>query len=214
MRGKMRTMDRVAFAAQFATGNPIDTVLDVGCRDGALRNYLPPSVRYTGCDLVPGPHVDYVGDIQTMRIDEQFDCVFALDVLEHVDDLHGLFDRLVQLSRRLLVVSLPNCYDIKCRINFAIRGRLGGKYAFPAAPTLDRHRWIMSYDEIRLFYVTQASRHRLAIAMHDMKHGNAGLRSVTGMMGFVSRILGPRLSSSCVVGVFQRADSESRQAMT
>jgi hypothetical protein len=152
-----------------------------------------------------------VGDIQNIEIGQQFDCVFALDVLEHVDNLHALFDRLVGLSRRVLVVSLPNCYDIKCRVNFAIRGRLGGKYDFPATPRVDRHRWIMSYDEIRAFYGAQAARHALELRMHDMKHGYAGFTSVTSLLGLMSRALGPRLSSACVVGVFLRTDAGARQ---
>ena len=182
----------------------IASVLDVGCRDGRLRRLLPGNVRYSGCDLVAGEHVRYVGDVQSITFDESFDCVIALDLLEHVDDIHALFDRLAGLADQALLVSLPNCYDLKSRLRFALRGRLGGKYELSAAPVLDRHRWIMGYDEIRRFYSAKAMQHGFELTIHDLRYGDSRRLSLTGLLGLSSRVLGPRLTSECVLGVFQR----------
>ncbi len=197
-------MDRVAFAAQFANVLSVRSVLDVGCRDGHLKRLLAGHVEYSGCDLVPGEHVRYVGNIQSIDIDTSFDCVIALDLLEHVDDIHGLFDRLAGLAGQALVVSLPNCYDLKNRFKFAINGRLGGKYEFLTVPVIDRHRWIMGYDEIRRFYSAKATQHGFELSIHDLQYGDPRSWRLTSLLGLTSRVLGPRLTSECVVGVFER----------
>ena len=197
-------MDRVAIAARCANALAVTSVLDVGCRDGLLRRLLPEHVQYSGCDLVAGEHVRYVGDVQSIAIDDVFDCVIALDLLEHVDDIHALFDRLARLAGRALVVSLPNCYDLKSRMRFALRGRLGGKYAFGPVPVVDRHRWIMGYDEIRRFYSAKASQLGFALDIHDLRYGDPGSWRLTSLLGLSSRVLGPRLTSECVLGVFVR----------
>jgi SAM-dependent methyltransferase len=197
-------MDRVAFAAQCASALPVRSVLDVGCRDGQLQRLLPAHIQYSGCDLVPGEHVRYVGDVQSIDIKESFDCVIALDLLEHVDDIHGLFDRLAGLAGQALVVSLPNCYDLKSRFKFAIGGRLGGKYEFLAVPVTDRHRWIMGYDEIRRFYSAKAAQHGFELSIHDLQYGDPRSWRLTSLLGLSSRVLGPRLTSECVLGVFVR----------
>ena len=120
-------LDRIRVASNIIGEASINSLLDVGCRGGELRAYLRPEIDYFGCDLVHDEHVRYVGDVQSIVFDRQFDCVVALDILEHVDHLHLLFDRLAGLAVKLLVVSLPNCYDLKGRVHFGFRGRLGGK---------------------------------------------------------------------------------------
>lgn len=197
-------MNRVAAAARSARALAVASVLDVGCRDGELRRLLPAHVRYCGCDLLPGEQVTYVGDIRTIVIEESFDCVIALDILEHVDELHAQFDRLAGLALRAMIVSLPNCYDLKGRFKFAIRGRLGGKYRFAAVPEIDRHRWVMGYDEIRNFYAAKAREHGFALEVRDIKYGERGSRRLTSLLGLASRVLGPRLTCESVLGVFTR----------
>lgn len=201
-------MDRVTVAARSARALAVASVLDVGCRDGQLRRLLPAHVRYSGCDLLPGEQVRYVGDIRSIDIDQRFDCVIALDMLEHVDELHALFDRLAGLSGRAMIVSLPNCYDLKGRFKFAIRGRLGGKYEFSAVPVIDRHRWVMGYDEIRNFYAAKAGQHGFALEVHDIAYGERGSPRLTSLLGLASRVLGPRLTCESVLGVFSRPGNQ------
>lgn len=200
----MPLMDRVAIAAQCANALSVRSVLDVGCRDGYLRRLLAAGVQYSGCDLVPGEHVRYVGDARSIAFEERFDCVVALDLLEHVDDIQTLFDRLAGLAGQVLIVSLPNCYDLKSRLRFAFRGQLGGKYAFSAKPVLDRHRWIMGYDEIRRFYSVKAAQLGFKLEIRDLRYGDACSWRLTSLLGLTSRVLGPRLTSEGVLGVFVR----------
>ena len=197
-------MDRVQAAAATISGSPERTLLDVGCRDGRLRRYLPAGIEYHGCDLVPGDHVRYVGDITRIDIEDRFDCVCALDILEHVEGLHALFDKLAGLMTRQLVVSLPNCYDLKSRVNFGFRGRLGGKYTFEPEAKVDRHRWLMSHSEIHAFYQAKARQHALELDIRDLRYGDPRRYTLTSMLGVASRVLGPSLTSESVLGVFRR----------
>lgn len=111
-------------------------------------------IEYTGSDLFQNEEksVDYVGDIMSIELEKRFDCVVGLDVVEHVDDPAFILRRMYDLSNRYIIVSLPNIYHIRHKYNFAFKSSLGDKYSFQYDTPLDRHRWVMNYDEILLFY--------------------------------------------------------------
>ncbi len=200
-------MSRVEKTARLLTGNKdIQSVLDVGCRDGILMKYLPETIRYHGADLFPvGDHVDYVGDIMTMDFDETFDAVTAVDVLEHLDELHKAFDKLVGLSRKTLIVSLPNCYDLKSRCRFALKGHMGGKYKLSADATEDRHRWLLTYDDIIGFYRAKARQHDLTVTIHPVCYGEFGSKSPRGYTGrLLSACLPRALTAHSIVAEFRK----------
>ena len=195
-------MSRALFASRLVS-NP-GSVLDVGCRDGELSRYLPGP--YAGADLIPGPHVKYVGDISTADIPERFDTVFALDILEHLEHPSMVFDRLAAVAKRNLVVSLPNCYDLISRVRFARGKPLGGKYRFTEAEPLDRHRWLMTRNEIHDFFRAKALKHGMALEIRDMRYGSAGHPTLASRAGrTLSAILPPSLSTATVFGVFTKS---------
>lgn len=78
-------MNRVKEAANIINISSVKSLLDIGCRGGSLRDNLWSGQDYFGCDLIAGNNVDYLGDFQSMVFDRKFDCVVALDMLEHVD---------------------------------------------------------------------------------------------------------------------------------
>jgi len=201
-------MDRIQFASEILKSMPpAASLLDVGCRDGSLVDRLPPSTAYFGADLFQNErgNVAFLGDIQKMEVGRKFEYVLALDILEHVDDLHGLFDRLVGMMESRLMVSLPNCYDLKSRFNFVFKGALGGKYRLKADPSLDRHRWVVGDAEIISFFESKARAHHLHLAIHRMKYGDWASPSLASRVRACSRwILPDRLSTSTVFGVFSR----------
>src|SRR5687768_5928585 len=148
-------MSRIGFAASILKPLAPRSILDIGCRDSSLANLLP-AAEYAGADLRPGPRVKYVGDVTRMQMDQTFDAVVALDILEHLENPSEMFDRLVPLADRWLLISLPNSYDLKSRLKFAVKGQLGGKYVFSEAHPQDRHRWLMNRDEINAFAKAKA----------------------------------------------------------
>lgn len=198
-------MGRIQFAAEILRPLAPKSVLDVGCRDGSLADFLP-GTDYAGADLRPGPRVKYVGDVTRMQMDRKFDAVVALDILEHLENPSEMFDKLVPLADRWLLISLPNSYDLKSRMQFAIRGHLGGKYVFSEVHPQDRHRWLMNREEINAFARAKATAHGLSLRLLDMTFGAAGGRSLSTVAGRIaSRALPRSLSTATVFALFARA---------
>ncbi len=130
----------------------VHSVLDIGCRDAILKKHLRSGLDYTGIDLFPGPGVDRVGNVEEGLpfADKSFDAVVALDLLEHTDKIWFVFDEMLRVARRRVVVLLPNAYHWSFRLQF-LRGREMDKYRLPPEPILDRHRWLVSYDSASRF---------------------------------------------------------------
>ena len=84
-------------------------ILDVGADECGLKRFLPEGAEYMGIGL--GGSVDVAIDLEKERLpyeDNSFDCVLCLDVLEHLDNLHEVFDELCRVTGKYLVISLPN----------------------------------------------------------------------------------------------------------
>lgn len=87
-----------------------ETMLDVGCGDGALVMHVAPIVKATGVDLSERATTfarAFAGESAEIlcqdaaRIDREFDLVVAMEVLEHVPDdaVDGFLDTLVARTR-------------------------------------------------------------------------------------------------------------------
>jgi SAM-dependent methyltransferase len=150
-------------------------VLDVGCSGAALREAV--TGRYVGIDIAGQP--DLVVNLEKEKIpvpDDSFDCVVCSDVLEHLDNLHDTFDELVRVSRRYVLISLPNCYNYE--IVFRIwTGRRVKFYGLPGEPEPDRHKWFFGHHEATSFFRAQAQRHHLdLVALHGLPLRYRGLK--------------------------------------
>ena len=94
-------------------------VLDIGARDGGLRGFLPPGVKYQGIDIAPefaGPDV-LIQDISNgiPFPDGAYDFVFCIEVLEHVPNPYGTLGEIHRVLKPggVLVLSVPNPYHLK-----------------------------------------------------------------------------------------------------
>ena len=106
-------------AARLARVAPGASVLDIGCRDGGLRRFLPSDVRYRGMDITP----EFAGPDITIRDvsdgipfpDAGFDHVFCIEVLEHVPNPFGALAEIHRVLRPggVLALSVPNPYHLK-----------------------------------------------------------------------------------------------------
>ena len=122
-------------------------VLDVGCFNRFLKGYLPDSVEYMGIDIAGNP--DRFVDLDKEGVpfdDNSFDCVVCSDVLEHIENIHSVFDDLIRVSRKYVIISLPNSWSVfKWNI---LKG--GGElkfYGLPLEKPIDRHRWFFNYEQ-------------------------------------------------------------------
>jgi hypothetical protein len=125
---------------------PGTRLLDVGCRDGVLKRYLPAEIAWVGADLFQNEagSVTHVGDLSAGLpvADRSFDIVTALDVVEHTDDMLASLTECWRIADRALIVALPNMAHLVHRLRFLASGRLGAKYDVGSESALDRHRWV------------------------------------------------------------------------
>lgn len=129
----------------------IEIFWDVGARDECLREAAE-GMKYISLDIDGNP--DIRADISEgiPVSDAQFDCVVAFDVLEHVDNIHTAFAELCRVSRRYVLVHLPNLYIIHARLRYLVGKRISGKYGLSKDPVPDRHRWLFTLAEARDFF--------------------------------------------------------------
>lgn len=139
-------------------GRDTASVLDIGCRKGELREHLPEEGHYVGLDLAPPADVIASAEDPLPFDDASFESVVLADVLEHLNDPHRALDEAMRVGRRSVVVLLPNLFTLVSRIYFAALGRMPGqKYAFGPDPEVDRHRWIMNFDQAATFTAGRAA---------------------------------------------------------
>lgn len=180
----------------------IDTLLDVGCRDAILSTYIAPSIQYTGVDLMPGPKVTRVCNIEQGLPFEAstFDAVAALDLLEHTDDIWHSFDELVRVAKKRVFVVLPNIFWWRHRIAHMF-GRETDKYRLSPERIEDRHRWLTSYRSANDFSQAMARKHNLRVS-ETLVAGGRSTVVIDSALSLVSKNLG----SWAVMHVFEKGN--------
>ncbi|MBI2058986.1 MAG: methyltransferase domain-containing protein [Nitrospirae bacterium] len=139
-------------------------ILDIGCRDLNLARHLPSGCVYVGMDTGSGGTVRATGEGPFLPFkDRAVDVTLAIAVLEHVDDPYRLFGELARITRRTILINLPNLYELSYRIRYLLGLSPNGKYGLPPDPPADRHKWLLSHTEAARFVQAAADRHALTI---------------------------------------------------
>lgn len=89
---------------------PSGSILDLGCMDDYLLKRLPNRFDYYGIDDNP---LCNNSKIQKKRIEDlspgkKYDLVIVTEVLEHISDPVAGMRKLKELSRRFILISVPN----------------------------------------------------------------------------------------------------------
>ena len=143
----LRDSDRFIKAVNMISDNQYRTILDIGCRDKILKKYLNENVIYQGIDFEESHEVIAYNLEEGIPFpDNSFDVVFALDVLEHVENIHFLFSEILRVTKKEAIVALPNMSYWKFRLRYLKGKDISDKYVLPANKVLDRHRWLTSYN--------------------------------------------------------------------
>lgn len=135
-------------------------VLDVGADKGLLGDELHPDVDYWAIGLADG--VNEVVDLEIDGIpfeDNSYECVVCLDVLEHVDNIHEIFDELCRVSSTYVIISLPNPWASFMRLlrdGYYDSNRPMKFYNLPVDSPEDRHKWFYGASEAEEFVKTRA----------------------------------------------------------
>lgn len=139
------------------------TILNLG---GGQKRYLKNSkFKVTEVDLEGDNDININLDkIDRLPLDnETFDTVLALDVLEHLENFHLIFEEMVRVARKNIIISLPNSvlslYSIlkdltqKDRFNSGYYNKF---YGLPLNKPKDRHRWFLTISDIERFFKNKA----------------------------------------------------------
>ena len=162
-------------------------ILDVGADECRLKRYLDADSTYWGIGLGGCP--DETVDLDRNGIpcgDGTYDIVLCLDVLEHLENIHRTFDELCRVSRRHVLISLPNplggLLTRLTRFPEYAPGRLAKFYGLPAEPPEDRHRWFFDVDEAERFVRVRAAHNNMAIEEMTFRAFDMGKRRRLGRM--------------------------------
>jgi len=121
--GKQKDEKRIIFTASLIPSD-ITSIIDVGCGDGIMLNYLQKQGRYkrlVGIDISSNA-LKYVntekilGSIDNIPFcDASFDLVLCLEVLEHLpyNVYPQALKELQRVSKKYILISVPNNEDIK-----------------------------------------------------------------------------------------------------
>ena len=134
-----------------------EPLLDVGCGEKHLQQALPEGFDYTGLDFIDRADVHCNLDRDKIPFKQKsFNTVVCTDVLEHLEHIHDVFNDLLGIASRYVIVSLPNCWsDLKYLM---LKGRGSGKYyGLPSNRPEDRHRWFFNYSEARQFLIDNST---------------------------------------------------------
>ncbi len=166
---------------EILTGN----VLDVGADNCYLRDLLGGDVKYTGIGIGGNPDIEVNLEKQTIPFDDNsFDCVMCLDVLEHVDNIHAVFDELCRVSKGHVIISLPNSYRDFIGMLFGSKAdkALNFKYyGLPATRPDDRHKWFFSNSDADAFIRAKADLSNMAILQTDSE-GSGKAKTLPSMV--------------------------------
>ncbi|MGB0384222.1 MAG: methyltransferase domain-containing protein [Ardenticatenaceae bacterium] len=139
--------------------NESGSLLDIGARDRRLAVELnSQKISYYSADLDRGHDFQVNLEAPLDLSDCAFDYVVALDVLEHLEHIHGAFHELARITSQKLIIALPNMGTLPRRWSYLWHGHLGtGKYDLYPEHQGDRHRWLTVYPQIKRFIESNAA---------------------------------------------------------
>lgn len=148
-----------------------NSVLDVGCKQKILKQYLPESIHYQGIDLFEDEEIiKYNLEKGLPFKNNSFDIVFALDILEHVDNIEFLLKEILRVAKKEAIIALPNMYYWIYRFRTMFLGRLSPHYDFYPEEMGDRHKWLSSYYSSVNFVKKNTKGLKLDIVPREHRH--------------------------------------------
>ncbi len=130
-----------------------------------LLKYIQPT-QYLEIDICGNPDIklNLDQDCRLPLADGSAETVVCTDVLEHLNEFHHVFEELIRISSRYVIISVPNAFIeirpyLKRKKYVGEAGAPGENvglyskfYGLPLCKPNDRHRWFFSYTEAEIFF--------------------------------------------------------------
>lgn len=156
--------ERAKFLSKIYKNYLNKSVLDVGCNHRELQKYLPEGTKYIGIDISGTPDIKIDLETQNLSMFENnsFKIVVCMEVLEHLDNIHEIFDEICRVSSKYIVISLPNNW---VHFKFSLISGDGNVkfYGLPSEKPKDRHKWFFNYDQALKFIKDNVKRNGFSI---------------------------------------------------
>lgn len=142
-------------------------LLDVGSSENFLKNYIPNNIKYVSVDITGTP--TYKIDLEKEGLshfkDNSFNTVICTEVLEHLNNLHDVFDDICRVSNKYVILSLPNNWLYFKFMLIKSKGDLKF-YGLPVEKPIDRHKWFFNYDQALNFIIKRGKMNRFKYILH------------------------------------------------
>ena len=127
-----------------------------------MKKYLNNDIKYFELDIAGTPDIkiNLEKELPIPADSNSYDTVVCTDVLEHLDNFHDVFEELLRISNKYVIISLPNCTS-EVLTYFRDNYYHGSEYEFgkymkfyglPLEKPEDRHKWFFSYVEAEEFF--------------------------------------------------------------
>jgi SAM-dependent methyltransferase len=174
--------ERARYIGETYAGLLTGRVLDVGCFRRDLKKFV--KGEYVGVDLYGEPDISL--DLEGGKLpfaDRSFDTVVCTDVLEHIEQIHAIFDEMLRVSRKWVLVSLPNNRQGEWRRMLQSNPPKDKYYGLPVDRPLDRHRWYFGATEAEHFVAQRAPRcGGKLVHVHDVNSAAAWKRAIASVI--------------------------------
>ncbi len=146
--------ERAAYAAAYFPEIVQGHVLDLGCGERHVADHA--RGQYIGADRRAPTDVRIDLDTGVLPFaDSSFDAILCLDVLEHLDRPHEICAEMARISRRWVLISLPNAHELTQRWAFLVGRGLPRRYGLPEEAPAERHKWTFGFSDARRFARTR-----------------------------------------------------------
>lgn len=131
-------------------------ILDMGSREDHIKELLGKSCVQLDKNNPDLPVFDWEKSPLPFA-DGSIDTVVCMDTLEHINDIHTALNDIFRVSKRNVVISLPNCWR-KTWSKFLRGYGSGASYGLPPEKPHDRHKWFFTSEDIDNFIAYNAKK--------------------------------------------------------
>lgn len=155
-------------------------ILDVGANKGYLSRFVGKDAGYVTLDIKPP--ADILLDLEKKKLpfkNNSFDCVLCLDVLEHLDNPHDVFDEICRVARRYVIISMPNPWAefiTLLRKGYYSPDKPMKFYNLPSNAPSDRHKWFYGVHEAEKFIVSRGKSNKMRLIKMDRELGYSRIK--------------------------------------